>query len=199
VPRSQSTTTTARELRNNRSDRGNDLPANTDPGAHLTNPLAVLAPAVLILVTACSTPHQSPNTLASESGGALFDTISALDAEAFSAFNTCATPGQLQKHGTYFSADVEFYHDTGGVTWSRKEMLANTEKYVCGNFRRELVPGSLRVYPINGFGAITQGVHKFCQFKSGTCEGAAEFVIVWRNDGGKWSITRVLSYGHRPT
>jgi hypothetical protein len=129
----------------------------------------------------------------------LFETISALDAEVFGAFNTCAAPGQLQKHASYFSADVEFYHDTGGVTWNRKEMLANTEKYVCGNFRRELVPGSLRVYPINGFGAIAQGVHKFCQFKSGVCEGAAEFVIVWRNEAGTWSITRVLSYGHRPT
>ena len=93
---------------------------------------------------------------------------------------------------------MEFYHDTGGVTWNRKEMLANTEKHVCGNFRRELVPGSLRVYPVKDFGAIAQGVHRFCQFKSGTCEGAAEFLIVWRQEGSKWTITRVLSYGHRP-
>jgi hypothetical protein len=153
----------------------------------------------LALVAACSTSPQSQNAQASESSGTLFDTISALDTEVFGAFNTCATPGQLQKHAKYFSADVEFYHDTGGVTWNRKEMLANTEKYVCGNFRRELVPGSLHVYPVKDFGAIAQGVHKFCQFKSGACEGAAEFLIVWRNEGGTWSITRVLSYGHRPT
>ena len=31
---------------------------------------------------------------------------------------------------------VEFYHDTGGVTWTRQDMIANTEKYVCGKFRR---------------------------------------------------------------
>lgn len=85
------------------------------------------------------------------------------------AFNTSATPGQLQKHADHLSADVEFYHDTGGVTWNRKEMLANTEVYVCGNFRRELAPGRLRVYQINGFGAIAQGVHNFCQFNAGTC------------------------------
>jgi hypothetical protein len=77
-------------------------------------------------------------------------------------------------------------------------MLANTEKYVCGSFRRELVPGSLRVYPIKDFGAIAQGTHRFCQFKSGTCDGAADFLIVWRNQSGTWNITRVLSYGHRP-
>ena len=54
-------------------------------------------------------------------------------------------------------------------------------------------------FRLKDFGAIAQGVHKFCQFKSGTCEGAAEFLIVWRKEGGRWSITRVLSYGHRPT
>ncbi|MFC3814615.1 nuclear transport factor 2 family protein [Lysobacter sp. GCM10012299] len=128
----------------------------------------------------------------------LFDNISALDTEVFAAFNTCSEPGQLQKHASYFAPDVEFYHDTGGVTWSRQEMLASTEKYVCGHFRRELVPGTLKVYPIKDFGAIEQGTHRFCQFDTGKCEGLAEFVIVWNNDNGKWQITRVLSYGHRP-
>ena len=77
-------------------------------------------------------------------------------------------------------------------------MLATTEKYVCGNFRRELVPGSLRVYPIKNFGAISQGVHRFCQFKSDACEGAADFLMIWQQEGSNWVITRVLSYGHRP-
>lgn len=107
-------------------------------------------------------------------------------------------PGQLKKHAEYFSEAVEFYHDNGGVTWNRKDMLANTEKYVCGNFRRELIKGSLRVYPIKNFGAISQGVHRFCQFRSDTCDGAADFVMIWQNVGGNWVITRVLSYGHRP-
>jgi hypothetical protein len=77
-------------------------------------------------------------------------------------------------------------------------MIANTAKNVCGHFRRELVPGSLKVYPIKDFGAIEQGVHRFCQFDTGDCDGIADFVIVWRRQGDKWQITRVLSYGHRP-
>ena len=116
----------------------------------------------------------------------------------FDAFNSCSSPGQLQKHASYFAPDVEFYHDTGGVTWSRQEMLANTEKNACGNFRRELVPGTFKVFPIKDFGAIEQGSHRFCQFASGKCEGIADFVMVWRNQNGSWQITRVLSYGHRP-
>lgn len=103
---------------------------------------------------------------------------------------------QLKKHASYFAPDVEFYHDTGGVTWNRQAMLANTEKYVCGHFSRERVPGTLNIYPVKDFGAIEQGTHRFCHFASGQCEGLADFTIVWRQQDGVWQITSVLSYGH---
>ena len=125
-------------------------------------------------------------------------TVAALDTAVFDAFNACRAPVQLERHASFFAPDVEFYHDTGGVTWSREEMIESTQKYVCGKFRRELVPGTLKVFPIKDFGAIEQGAHRFCQFDSGKCEGVADFVIVWENRDGIWRITRVLSYGHRP-
>jgi len=136
-------------------------------------------------------PAMDPST------DALFDTISALDSATFDAFNHCSDPAQLQKHASHFAPDVEFYHDTGGVTWTRKAMIEKTRQNVCGHFRRELVPGSLKVFPIRDFGAIEQGVHRFCQFDTGKCDGIADFVIVWRHQGDAWQITRVLSYGHR--
>ena len=123
--------------------------------------------------------------------------IAALDATVFDAFNHCSDPARLQEHASYFAPDVEFYHDTGGVTWTRDAMIANTGKYVCGHVTRELMAGTLQVYPIKDFGAVAQGVHRFCQIASGKCEGMADFVIVWRQRDGKWEITRVLSYGHR--
>ncbi|MGH2506138.1 MAG: nuclear transport factor 2 family protein [Ktedonobacteraceae bacterium] len=129
---------------------------------------------------------------------ALFKTISTLDSAVFSAFNHCSAPEQLQKYASYFTPDVEFYHDTGGVTWSRKDMIDNTRKNACGKYRRELVPGSLKVFPIKGYGAIEQGVHRFCNIKTGKCTGIANFVIIWRHQCKKWEITRALSYGHRP-
>ena len=146
----------------------------------------------------------APATLAASASSAqpgaqdqLTREISALDAAVFDAFNHCSEPGRLEEHAGYFSADVEFYHDTGGVTWTRDAMIANTGKYVCGHFTRELVPGSMKIYPIRDFGAVSQGVHRFCQIASGQCEGLADFVIVWRKQDGQWRITRVLSYGHR--
>lgn len=127
----------------------------------------------------------------------LFDSIAALDAAAFDAFNKCSDPAQLQKHAGYFAPDVEFYHDNGGVTWSRDSMIANTKKYVCGRFSREIIPGTLQVFPVKEYGAIAQGSHRFCQFDTKSCDGIAEFVMVWANKDGAWKITRVLSYGHR--
>jgi hypothetical protein len=132
-----------------------------------------------------------------DSAAPLVKTIAALDASVFDAFNRCADPVQLDKHASYFDVNVEFYHDTGGVTWNRADMLANTKKYVCGHFTRELISGSLAAYPIKDFGAIEQGSHRFCQIDSGKCEGIADFTIVWRHTEDKWEITRVLSYAHR--
>lgn len=133
-----------------------------------------------------------------DSTQALSAEIQALDAAMFDAFNTCSDPGQLAVHASYFSPDVEFYHDTGGVTWTRDDMIANTRKYACGNYTRELVAGTLQVYPIKDFGAISRGVHRFCATDTGKCDGIADFVLVWRHQDGQWQITRSLSFGHRP-
>ena len=124
-------------------------------------------------------------------------TIAALDNAVFDSFNRCADPAQLQRHASYFDPAVEFYHDTGGVTWTREAMLENTRKHACGTYTRQLVEGSLQVFPIKDFGAIAQGSHRFCDTARGTCEGLADFVMLWRLRDGQWSITRVLSYGHR--
>jgi hypothetical protein len=119
----------------------------------------------------------------------LTEQIAAADLAAFDAFNHCKDPAQLARHATFFAPDV--------VTWNRDAMLANTAKYVCGNFRRELVAGSLKVFPIKDFGAIAQGTHRFCQFASGKCEGMADFTAIWHLKDGQWQMTRVMSYGHR--
>lgn len=155
------------------------------------------APLLLALALApclCLAQQDTPAT----AGDALQQTIAALDAQVFDAFNHCQDPAQLERHAGFFDPAVEFYHDTGGVTWTRQAMLDNTRRHVCGHYTRALVPGSLRVYPVKDFGAIEQGVHRFCQADTGRCEGQADFTILWRLRDGQWTITRVLSYGHRP-
>ncbi len=159
--------------------------------------LAAISVVFLATLSACTSIVLEKPAHAAPTNDALFETISALDAAAFDAFNHCSSAAELAKHASFFAPDVEFYHDNGGVTWTREAMLANTEKHVCGKFRRERIPGSLKVFPIKDFGAIAQGMHRFCQFDTGSCDGLADFVIVWRHADDQWSMTRVLSYGHR--
>jgi hypothetical protein len=112
----------------------------------------------------------------------------------FAAYNRC----DLATFARYFSPHVEFYHDKGGVTWDRAKVIASTRKWICGKVRRELVPGSLRVYPIKDFGAVEEGEHRFCPIAPGECEGIAKFLMIWRKTGNRWVMTRVVSFGHRP-
>jgi len=147
---------------------------------------------VLAMAPAMASPADPPVDAAT-----LDATIAALDTDLFDAFNRCADPAQLVRHAAFFAPDVEFYHDTGGVTWTREAMLANTRTHACGHYIRSLVPGSLRVSPIKDFGAVATGVHRFCQAGAVQCDGEADFAMVWRLRDGEWQVTRVLSYGHR--
>src|SRR5476649_1225727 len=153
---------------------------------HAASTVALLMP----LIFAPVAPVQAQ---ARQDEATLTALVTQLDTKVFDACNSCA----LDAFADYFSPTVEFYHDKGGATFDRATVIANTKKYICGKVRRELLPATLRVYPIKDFGAIEEGEHRFCEIASGKCEGIAKFVIVWQSTGAKWQITRVLSYGHR--
>lgn len=139
-------------------------------------------------------PASNPENSADRAS--LFGTISTLDAAFFGAFNSCSSPDQLKKHASYLNPNVEFYHDKGGVTWTRQDYIEKTRENVCGHFRRVLTAGSMEVFPIEGYGAIEEGRHAFCEIKSDKCFGEAKFLIVWHHSSEGWEITRVFSYGH---
>jgi len=128
----------------------------------------------------------------------LEEEIGNLDRIFFDSFNKCDQPGELEKHAAFLDPKLEFYHDQGGVTWTADAYLEGVRNNVCGKFARELEPGTMKVYALKDFGALSTGTHRFCHFDTGRCEGEAEFAIVWKQQDGKWTVTRVLSYGHRP-
>jgi Domain of unknown function (DUF4440) len=88
----------------------------------------------------------------------LYKTITDLDSTFFEAYNTCNV--NLEKYSSFYSEDIEFLHDKGGVMTSKKEIVEGTKKYICGKVTRELVKGSIEVYPIKDYGAIEMGLHK---------------------------------------
>ncbi len=65
--------------------------------------------------------------------------------------------------------------------------------------RRELVPGTIEVFPIKDYGAIQLGSHRFYIRNKGEAEqldGIFRFVHVWKNENGRWKIARVVSFDH---
>src|SRR5271156_4501524 len=87
----------------------------------------------------------------------LFQTIQALDAKLFDAYNHC----DLEKFGSLLADDLEFYHDKSGLTSGRQALVEGVKNNICGKVTRELVPGTLEVYPIANYGAVEIGVHRF--------------------------------------
>lgn len=126
----------------------------------------------------------------------LYQKILALDSAMFESFNTCTDPAQLEKHASFFAKELESYHDNGGASFTRAEYMKAVHDNVCGKFRRQLDVTSFRVWPIKGFGAISQGTHRFCHTPT-TCEGVGQFTMIWREQDGQWQVTRVMSYDHR--
>lgn len=124
----------------------------------------------------------------------LFDKIASLDAAYFDAYNKC----DMEKFGALMADDLEFYHDQGGLIRSRQTVVDLVKSNICGKIRRELVPGTLEVYPLKDYGAVEIGVHRFYRLGDEKAEPVvAKFIQIWENKDGAWKITRVISFDHK--
>jgi ketosteroid isomerase-like protein len=142
---------------------------------------------------------QSTNAQATQ---VLRDKIANLDRALFDAFNTC----NVEKFNAFIAEDIEFYHDQHGLTVGR-DTFVKSNKRRCEDLaqgfqraRRELVDGSLEVYPLNDYGAIEIGTHRFYVAERGRQEqltSVAQFVHIWHNQNGNWRIARAFSYDHK--
>ena len=151
---------------------------------------------VATFFTSCNTTKVTTYRLAKNytpDNKKLYDTIVSLDSVFFEAYNTCNL--NLDKYSSFYSDNIEFYHDQGGLLTSKKDIISATQKNICGKVTRELVKGSIEVYPIKDFGAIEIGLQKFHnnQEPIGTPSKIGRFLIVWENKNNEWKIKRVVS------
>jgi hypothetical protein len=165
----------------------------------------ILLTTIFILALSVSALAQTPHAkaapkksrvTASPQAAALLVTITELDRKLFDAFNT----RNLEVMKAMFATDAEFYHDKDGLSDYKQLVEAFTrlfEQSKTNGLKRELVKGSLEVYPIKDYGAMQIGEHRFCHLENGKQDcGTFKFVHIWRQKDGKWQITRVISYGH---
>jgi hypothetical protein len=124
----------------------------------------------------------------------LYKTIVHMDSVMFDAFNT----QNLDVLKTLFADNLEFYHDLGGV--SNYQTNINNFKNLFSQhlgLKRELVPGTMEVYPIPNYGAVEMGIHKFTHIENGQqVTGYFKFVHTWQFKDGQWKVSRVVSVGH---
>lgn len=126
----------------------------------------------------------------------LYNTILHLDSVMFDAFNA----HDIEKLKTTFSKDLEFYHDKGGLT-NYQETMDNFQKLFEKNkttgLRREIIQGSLEVYPIKGFGAVEICSHKFCHIENEKNDcGVFKNIMIWQYKDSQWKVKRVISVDH---
>lgn len=156
----------------------------------------ILSFALFLLLASCSTSKSNDYQLTknySPDNPELYQTIVKLDSIFFDAYNNCNT--KFETYADFYAEDIEFYHDQGGLSNSKKDILEGTKKYICGKVTRTLVPGSIEVYPIKDYGAIEIGLHSFSNNTNPPNEPkkVSRFTIFWKKTAEGWKITKVVS------
>lgn len=155
--------------------------------------------ALLLLLMACSSTEQSVAPKAkgeSPEQARLRNEIGRMDEQLSEAFNR----HDLEQLMTYFTDDLEFFHDKGGLQHNADVRSGFQSLFAKNNaIRRELVAGSSEVYPIPDYGALQVGAHTFCHREDDGRQECAtfKFVTVWKKSAAGWKMSRVMSYDHR--
>lgn len=143
----------------------------------------------VIVLYCLSSRAQSQATYKPESKE-LYNTIVHMDSVYFNAYNNC----DMDTQASIYADSIEFYHDRGGLETSKKALLKAIKENICGKVTRELVPGSIEVYPIPGYGAVEMALHRFINHaENDHLSPPSKFVVIWWLKDGKWQITRVIS------
>jgi Domain of unknown function (DUF4440) len=127
----------------------------------------------------------------------LFKEIYTQDSLMFAAFNAHDSVALMR----FFSDDMEFYHDKGGLSdfkgtaYGFHRLFENNKET---GLRRDLVAGSMEVYPINEYGAVETCQHRFCHLENGKDDcGTFKNIMIWKKTAADWKVTRVISYDHK--
>jgi ketosteroid isomerase-like protein len=145
---------------------------------------------LLLILMAVGVAGAGCNDSHAQTKKTLYDTIAAMDARWEDAYNNC----KLDVMEEIINEDLEFYHDRGGLMTSKQKLNEALKVNICGKVTRILKKGSIEVSPIPGFGAVEIGLHGFRNVNEPNADvHYSRFVHVWKRDGDRWSITRVIS------
>lgn len=152
----------------------------------------ILLGTIASIITSCAAAQQNASASLPPyvpESKALYDSIVHMDSVWEDSYNNC----RMDVQERLFSDNLEFYHDRSGLMTSKKALIEALKNNICGKVTRELLKGSIEVYPIPAYGAVEMGYHRF-HSKGDTGEAHfAKFVHIWRRENGQWRIARVIS------
>ena len=120
----------------------------------------------------------------------LYNKIVQLDSILFDAYNNC----KMNISEELYSDSIEFYHDRGGLSTSKKGLMEALKNNICGKVTRHLVTGSIEVSPIPGYGAVEIGEHSFHNNQEPDAPSKpSRFVVLWQYKNDKWQVREVIS------
>jgi hypothetical protein len=137
----------------------------------------------------CSSGKQVTEVKSQPVNVELFNTINHMDSIFWKAYNTC----DMELQSEIYSENIEFFHDQMGLITSKKIILDATRNNICGKITRELVKGSVEVYPIPNFGAVQTGMHKFHNVQENWNSEELKFIVIWEQKQNSWKIAKVIS------
>lgn len=156
---------------------------------------------LLLLLFSCAAARSVHTVATTDAVGvpvsqALYNEIRLQDSLMFAAFNAHDSLALMQ----HFSEDLEFYHDKGGLSdysQTAKGFAVLFRNNATTGLRRDLVPGSLEIYPIGDYGAVETCLHRFCHEENGRQDcGTFKNVMIWKKTAEGWKVSRVVSYDH---
>ena len=154
-------------------------------------------PLLLILLAATLQPATAATTGEVLTDGPAQNTLSseiALREER--AFHRCGIRELGREHSRYFSTNAEFYVQGRGLL-SSDQMVEMNHSPLCLDTFRELVAGTFQVHAVGDSSALSQGVYRFCRYRTGKCaQTETRYVVIWRLEDKEWLATRVLIYEH---
>lgn len=126
---------------------------------------------------------------------ALYDTIIYQDSILFDAFNS----RNFELFKKFFDTTLEIYQDNTGLRNYDQSMEAFKGLFKMNYvLNRQLVKGSVEIYPIKDYGAIETGRHTFCHTENGKQDcGTFKFIHIWQRQNGRWKITKIITYDHK--
>ncbi len=144
-----------------------------------------------LLLTYCASSKNYYSRLPkySPSSHEIHKAIEKMDSIWEDSYNNC----RLDVQQEIIAEDLEFYHDIGGLLTSKTQLIEALKNNICGKVKRELLRGSVEVYPIEGYGAVQFGYHRFISDNQQGKARFSRFVHLWKKENDSFRITRVYS------